>query len=552
VRAYAPYDGARQRNLHACGRFSVNIQDGMVGLRQLSLAAATAALTVGVVVPAVAEASPAQAGRVLERQIARPHREQAPAARLADSKAAGFAASATRAVRARGAVRGARKRKRDAVRRAVERAHLAGQISSDDRYRYLKGYGDAKRLLATLSGQRRRELAYVVETLDRIARAGRLKAVRMPALFLLLQRNREWWGSKSAPASGARVRFDGSALLFQYYPGRGLQLQPLANFGVANGYWQGHRDAALRALIDELIALRVKRGSFTAWEYYFHFGGGSPPWISGMAQATAMQALARAADRLEDPELLEIARQGVGAFDHRTPVGVRVPARSGAWYALYSFAPRLYVLNGMLQALIGLNTYVSYSGDERARALFGQGDNTARARIAAYDTGAWSLYSRFPGRPGPEADLNYHKLNRDFSRRLCNAIESSAYCGAADNFSRYLREPPKLESHRAAPAPAVGGRGVKFRFDLSKIGRVGIVVTDAASSTARSRVKGRVKGRAARTYLSTSAPFSRGKNFFRWVPPRLGFERTYTYKLFARDLAGNRSSATGTLRVKAR
>lgn len=444
-------------------------------------------------------------------------------------------------------MRAARPRSADAVRRAIERAHLGGQIGSEERYRYLAGYRDARRLLRRLSGLPHRELAYVVGTLERIARAGRLKAARMPALFLLLQRNREWWGAKSAPASGARVRFDGSQLLFQYYPGRGLQLQPLANFGVANGYWQGHRDAALRSLVDELVALRVRRGSFSAWEYYFHFGGGSPPWISGMAQATAMQALARAADRLGDPRLLEIARQGVGAFERRTPVGVRVPAGSGAWYALYSFAPRLYVLNGMLQSLIGLNAYVSYSGDERARALFEQGDSAARARIGEYDTGAWSLYSRFPGRPGPEADLNYHKLNRDFSRRLCNAIEANQYCDAATNFSRYLREPPRVLSARAVPSPARGGRGVKFRFTLSKVGRVGIVVSDDAAAARRSSTR----ARAARTFLSTSAPFHRGEHFFRWVPPRLSSERTYAYKLFARDLAGNSSSARGTIRVKA-
>jgi hypothetical protein len=300
--------------------------------------------------------------------------------------------------------------------------------------------------------------------------------------------------------------------------------------------------------VDELIALRAKRGSFTAWEYYFHFGGGSPPWISGMAQATAMQALSRAAERLDDPSLLAIARQGVGAFERRTPVGVRVPAGSGAWYALYSFAPKLYVLNGMLQSLIGLNVYVSYSGDEKARALLDQGNAAARARIGAYDTGAWSLYSRYPGRPGPEADLNYHKLNRDFSRRLCSAIGSSEYCGAAANFGRYLREPPDLEPDRAVPSPATAGRGVKFRFRLSKVGRVGIVVTDDASAAARPSTGGRV----SRTYLSTSAPFSRGEHFFRWVPPRLTAERTYAYKLFARDLAGNTSSESGTIRVKAR
>ena len=34
------------------------------------------------------------------------------------------------------------------------------------------------------------------------------------------------------------------------------------------------------------------------------------------------------------------------------------------------------------------------------------------------------------------------------------------------------------------------------------------------------------------------------------VPPRLRAERTYDYKLFARDLAGNSGSERGTIRVK--
>jgi hypothetical protein len=74
---------------------------------------------------------------------------------------------------------------------------------------------------------------------------------------------------------------------------------------------------------------------------------------------------------------------------------------------------------------------------------------------------------------------------------------------------------------------------VRFHFTLSKIGRVGITV--------------RAKGR---TYLSTSALFTRGRHFFRWVPPRSKRERTYDYALFARDLAGNTASELGTLRVK--
>ena len=433
-----------------------------------------------------------------------------------------------------GAERVSSAKRLDPVRQAVKRAFLAGRIEPADADRYLQVYGDALNLRPRLSFQRQRELAYVITTLRRIASDGRLSASRMPAMFLILDRNREWWGAKGPPASGARVRFPDSEVIFQYYPGHGLQLQPLANFGFANGLWQANKNERLRSLIDELVALRATRGGFTTWEYYFHFGGGSPPWVSGMAQATAMQALARAGTRLADPQLLEIARAGVGAFEHRTPLGARVQMGAGAWYALYSFASQLQVLNGMLQTLIGLDTYRTLTGDQRGTALFDAGDAVARARIGEYDTGAWSLYSRSSTRPGAEANLNYHKLNRDFARKLCRITGAKPYCTAADNFTRYLREDPALRPFGPTPAPAIGGHGVRFQFTLSKVGRVGITVRDDA----------------ARTYLSTSAPFSRGKHFFRWIPPRTKNERTYEYTLFATDLAGNSASEQGTIRVK--
>jgi hypothetical protein len=210
-----------------------------------------------------------------------------------------------------------------------------------------------------------------------------------------------------------------------------------------------------------------------------------------------------------------------------------VPVGTRAWYALYSFAPRLNVLNGMLQALIGLNTYVSFSADAQAKALFDQGDSLVRARISGYDTGAWSLYSRSPGHAGAEASLNYHLLNRDFSRRLCGLTDAAQYCNAADHFDLYLQEDPTLTPFGASPDPAKGGRATNLRFTLSKVSRVGITVTGGG-----------------RTYLSTSAALARGRHFFRWVPPRVRNKRAYEYKLVARDLAGNTGSEAGELVVK--
>ena len=509
------------------------LQLTQVGERK-RIAVAAAAAVLGVLVCA----APAHASRVLvlDHGKVRAHDDSAIPAQASVAPVAPGPTSPCSACSARRLSRlsaAASARRSDPVRAAIRRALAAGQIEPAEASRYRKTYSRALSLRNRLGLTGRRELGYVVDTLRRLAGAGRLSAGRMPAMFLLLQRNREWWGSKGAPGSGARVRFGKTRLIFQYYPGHGLQIQPLANFGTANGYWYSKKDTSLRALVDELLAIRVARGSFTTWEYYFHFGGGAPPWMSGMAQATAVQALTRAGTRLGDASLLSVAREGLGAFEQRTPVGARVPAGSGAWYALYSFSPGLEVLNGMLQSLIGLQTYATLTGDPRGAALFEQGDRIARARIGAYDTGAWSLYSRSGARPGAEANLNYHTLNRDFARRLCRLTSADAYCTAADNFSRYLREDPQLTPFGPKPAPARAGRGVRFHFNLSKVGRAGITVSAGG-----------------RTYLSTSAGFSRGSRYFRWVPPRLKSERSYDYRLFARDLAGNTRSESGTLRVK--
>ena len=288
-------------------------------------------------------------------------------------------------------------------------------------------------------------------------------------------------------------------------------------------------------MAEDLVELAVERNGFLTWEYYFAFGGGSPPWISGMAQGTAMQSLARASNRLNDPALLEVAGRARGAFETNTPKGVRVSQSDGDWYALYSFDPRLYVLNGHLQAVNGLRTYGEFApADTAAAARFQAGDKAAKARIASFDTGAWSLYARPSWDGGSEANLNYHTLNRDFARNLCKGTGAQAYCEASDHFTRYLKEDPTVDPHRAVPAPATAGRGVRFRFKLSKVGRVGIVV--------------RYGGK---TYLSTSGNFAHGDRYIRWVPPAVRDERTYAYTLFARDLAGNTSSATGEVRVKA-
>ena len=356
-----------------------------------------------------------------------------------------------------------------------------------------------------------------------IAASGALTTTRVKPLWLILQRNREWWTGKPLPANGARMSFPGSELVFQYYPGQGLQLQPLANFSKLNALWQGKiYDDRLARLLDELLAIAAERGGGIAWEYYFKYAGGSPPWISGLAQGTAVQALARAGIRLQrKDEVFAVADRALTAFETEPPSGVKV----GGHYLLYSFNPRLRVLNAWAQALVGLFDYGKYANDDRARGLFTRGEEALRAYAARYDTGAWSLYAA----PGAEANLNYHQLNGQFLQSLCTRLATEPYCGMAARFGEYTRQPPVLE---LVTARLRGGKAGSVRFRLSKISRVALTVVDGS---------GRI------VHTASFAIAAHGTRSFAWnVPRKPGI---YAVRINATDLAGNAGEVRGEIDV---
>ena len=127
-------------------------------------------------------------------------------------------------------------------------------------------------------------------------------------------------------------------------------------------------------------------------------------------------------------------------FKTSTPEGVRVPTADGAEYALYSFAPNLHVINGFVQALVGLYDLGKLAGDPDAQALYAEGERVARRELPSYDTGAWSLYSR--GSSEHESDLSYHQLLRSFLRSMCSRTDDPVYCDTELRFAQYELEQP--------------------------------------------------------------------------------------------------------------
>ncbi len=424
------------------------------------------------------------------------------------------------------------RRARKATSRALSLALRRKAISRSSYRRYRRTVVRARTVQRRLKGARKSELGNAIGLVDGLALGRKLTAARMPALFLILQRNTQYWPRQPFPADRDHITFRGSRLIFEYYAGSGLQLQPLVNFKQANlmhGACVKDTGVAcdrrgLRRLLSELLRTSAKRGGFKTWEYYFEFGGGRPPWISAMAQATAVQAFARASALLGAPGYLKHARAAFGAFRKAPPIGVRTTGPfGGTHYLQYSFAPRLYITNAFLQSLIGLYDYAEITGDTAARRLFEAAEPEARLELPASDTGDWSTYSY----RGAESTREYHELLREFAASLCSRLHRKVYCGTARNFLDYMTDPAELEL--LAPADFVTkGVPVQIRFSVSKLSAVQVTVT-----------------RDGKIALDKLGTFRRGNGSVAWKPGAVG---TYRIRVAAKELRtgrGLRSSVTG-------
>jgi hypothetical protein len=401
------------------------------------------------------------------------------------------------------------------ARDALDALLASGQIDQAAHDARLAVERRALRSYRKLTGTRRTQLGAVLENADTMALAGALTPSRLEPVFETIDRNRRWWTSGPLLSSGKRVSFSGSQLVWQYYSGQGIQLQMLANFSKANALWSSKRKTSLRQLVDELVPLAADRGGFPAWEYYFAFGGGAPPWTSGLSQGTAVQSLGRAGDLLADPSLTDLAARALALFEQPAPSGVRADDANGAFYLIYTFAPSMRVLNAHLQAVIGLFDFARLTGDPRAQGLYTAGESEARAVVPSYDTGKWSLYDQTH-----ESDLSYHRLVTTFLGNLCKRTAQPVYCDTAERFKADESVPPVVW---AGTTRIRAGAPARLAFTLDKISRVGVTVRTSSGATV----------------FATSAVVGRGTRAFTWSrPAKPGL---YRVTVGAIDLAGNRA-----------
>ena len=409
------------------------------------------------------------------------------------------------------------------VPQVLIKLYQQGQISQSeyttDRYRWAGAIAEEK----TLGGWRRQDLTDVTALLNELANTKKVTAARLPILFLTLQNNMSYWKTGKQLVYADRVSFPGSLLEWEYYPGYGLQLQVLGTFGEANGFYEaGKADyPKLAQVLDEMEQVAVPRAGGVAWEYYFNWEGGAPPWVSAMAQATGIEALANGYLATGDESYLTEAHDALPLLEQPPPTGVAVNTTLGRRYLQYSFAPHTDIINAFLQTLIGLYDYAQVSHDTQALHLFNIGNAQAESELPSFVVSGWSLYQ-----PGELDDLNYHELVTGFAQSLCKKLAVAVYCNTANDFAFDLQTVPTLtQITRQAPP----NQKFSFFFNVTKPAYVGITVS-----------------RNGKNYIYTKKEFFEGTHSFSGPKLKAGI---YSVTMSVTDIAGHYKEITGQLQI---
>jgi hypothetical protein len=381
----------------------------------------------------------------------------------------------------------------------VKQAVAAGRLSAVDAKADRGTVARAVHLVRVLPASRGRRVQVALEQAGSLGK--RLTSPRAVALFGQLQANVHYFARHGVPAGRTDIT-DADGIVYRYFAGRCFEFHPLATFGALNARVAAKDAAGTQRLAAALTARAVARpGGGVAWEYYFPYAGGRPPWISGMAQAVAAQAFARAASLVPGDSATFMGEAG-GAFQAISRLTTTVAA--GPWIRLYSFSS-LRVLNAQLQSVLSLQTYAQAADDPAAVTLASQLEQAAAATVTRFDTGYWTDYS-LGGRPSP---LSYQKFIVQLLHKL--APQDARFAEAGARFASYLKQPPAFELASVSAGT--------LRFWLSKPAFV------TASTPA---------GRAVRQTLYA------GWHTLRWPEPKhAGF---YPVHVTAVDWAGNRAS----------
>jgi hypothetical protein len=317
---------------------------------------------------------------------------------------------------------------------AVGKALASGRIDGPTASAARGEIARAARLIRGLPNGRGSHVAVALSQLA--AFDGRLTLPRTLALVGQLKANDDYFAVHWAPPDQTDIT-DTDGVVYRYFAGSCFELHPLADFGALNARIAAGDADGTERLADALIARGIyQHGGGVGWEYYFNFGGGRAPWLSGMAQAVAAQAFSRAATLVptRSTAYMRAARNAYALIPRRMLTSVA----AGPWIRLYAFQS-LPVLNAQLQSVISLKDYATAAEDAGAAALATRMQNAAAATLPRFDTGYWTYYA-LPNDPSP---VDYQQYVVQLLAKL--APSDPRFAAARTRIAAYTKQPPAFK-----------------------------------------------------------------------------------------------------------
>ena len=336
---------------------------------------------------------------------------------------------------------------------------------------------------------------------------------RALALFTQLEQNLEYFETHRVPDVPVDVS-DSEGVVYRWFPYKGLEFHPLASFSALANAASSHDVEKTQSLAYALLDRAVPRGPRLIWEYSFGFGIGRPPWASGMAEALAAQALARAGALLGDARLTAAAARAYAAVPQLV-----TNTSVGPWIQLYGF-DREIILNAQLQTIVSLTEYGQTTGNSAATSLAQRMAAAAKALFPRFDTGDWSLYEL----RGAYASLGYEQYVTTLLAKLAARTHDPYWGDAAQRFQDYLGAPKVSEG---SATPTVYPQPADGWLDTASI-----PITLSQRSSVTLAVAGKVF-----TYR-----FGRGTHVIVWTPPPTLAQGTYPVTVSAISYVGRRST----------
>ena len=169
------------------------------------------------------------------------------------------------------------------------------------------------------------------------------------------------------------------------------------------------------------------------------------PWLSALAQGSAISVLTRAYQITQEEVFLEVARRTVRTFEQdildggvSAPVGV-----DGIFFEEVAVYPAAHTLSGFIFALFGLYDYVALTGDAQIEKLIARSLTTMHSIIDEFDTGFWTYSDLLNRRLASPAHLSLQitlleTLAKQSGCDHCSTL-ASHWKGYQQRFSSRLR-----------------------------------------------------------------------------------------------------------------